>query len=98
MIYFRFRQYGLWERYTELYPYRDLVYRVGVNEYQTDWFFAHVTRNVGNKTYLPTTWTIFFDLEDVGSTGNYTIQLALASATVSELQVRSYVFPEPYWT
>ncbi|CAH1421680.1 unnamed protein product [Lactuca virosa] len=83
-----FRQYGLWERYTELYPYRDLVYRVGVNEYQTDWFFAHVTRNVGNKTYLPTTWTIFFDLEDVGSTGNYTIQLALASATVSELQVR----------
>lgn len=82
-----FRQYGLWDRYTDLYPDRDLVYTVGLSDYQTDWFFAHVNRNVGNKTYLPTTWTVLFDLRDV-TTGNYTLQLALASATAAEVQVR----------
>ncbi|KAG6699249.1 hypothetical protein I3842_08G058300 [Carya illinoinensis] len=40
----RFRQYGLWERYADLYPNGDLVYRVGVNDYRKDWFFAQVTR------------------------------------------------------
>lgn len=40
----RFRQYGLWERYADLYPNDDLVYTVGVNKYNKDWFFAHVTR------------------------------------------------------
>ncbi|PWA88051.1 rhamnogalacturonate lyase family protein [Artemisia annua] len=83
-----FRQYGLWDRYTDLYPEQDLVYRVGVSNYETDWFFAHVTRKVGNKTYIPTTWTILFDLENIEPTGNYTIQLALASATAAELHVR----------
>ncbi|XP_071711956.1 uncharacterized protein [Rutidosis leptorrhynchoides] len=82
-----FRQYGLWDRYTDLYPDRDLVYTVGFNDYKTDWFFAHVNRNVGNKTYIPTTWTVLFDLDKV-TTGNYTLQLALASATSAELQVR----------
>ncbi|KAK9069437.1 hypothetical protein SSX86_011341 [Deinandra increscens subsp. villosa] len=82
-----FRQYGLWDRYTDLYPDRDLVYTVGVSDYASDWFFAHVNRNVGNKTYIPTTWTVLFDLEDV-VTGNYTIQLALASATGAEVQVK----------
>ncbi|GKA37010.1 probable rhamnogalacturonate lyase B isoform X1 [Tanacetum coccineum] len=83
-----FRQYGLWDRYTDLYPEQDLVYTVGVSNYETDWFFAHVTRNVGNKTYIPTTWTILFDLENVEPTGSYTIRLALASATAAELHVR----------
>ncbi|MFS7969604.1 putative rhamnogalacturonan endolyase [Helianthus anomalus] len=82
-----FRQYGLWDRYTDLYPDKDLVYTVGVSNYQTDWFFAHVNRHVGNKTYVSTTWTVLFDLEDV-ITGNYTIQLALASATNAEVQIR----------
>ncbi|KAJ8747928.1 hypothetical protein K2173_013017 [Erythroxylum novogranatense] len=41
----RFRQYGLWERYAELYPDRDLVYTIGVSDYSTDWFFAQVTRS-----------------------------------------------------
>ncbi|KVH92250.1 Carbohydrate-binding-like fold [Cynara cardunculus var. scolymus] len=82
-----FRQYGLWDRYTDLYPDRDLIYTVGASDYQIDWFFAHVNRNVGNKTYLPTTWRVLFDLEDV-TTGNYTIRLALASANVAEVQVR----------
>lgn len=40
----RFRQYGLWERYAELYPDADLVYTVGVSDYTKDWFFAHVNR------------------------------------------------------
>lgn len=80
----------MWDRYTDLYPDRDLVYRVGVSDYETDWFFAHVNRNVGNKTYLPTTWTVLFDLDNIVNTGNYTIQLALASATTAELQVSNY--------
>lgn len=41
---YRFRQYGLWERYTDLYPDKDLVYTVGSSTFPTDWFFAHVNR------------------------------------------------------
>lgn len=37
-IYNRFRQYGLWDRYTALYPRNDLVYIVGVSDYKKDWF------------------------------------------------------------
>lgn len=40
----RFRQYGLWERYADLYPDEDLVYTIGVSDYKKDWFFAQVTR------------------------------------------------------
>lgn len=84
----KFRQYGLWDRYTQLYPLQDLIFNVGVDNYQTDWFFAHVNRNVGNKTYVPTTWQIVFDLENVDESSNYTLQLALASVHEAELQVR----------
>lgn len=42
----RFRQYGLWERYADLYPNEDLVYTVGTSDYSKDWFFAQVTRFV----------------------------------------------------
>jgi len=44
MFYDRFRQYGLWSRYSELYPTQDLVYTVGVSNYRKDWFYAHVPR------------------------------------------------------
>ncbi|XP_058006244.1 rhamnogalacturonate lyase B isoform X2 [Hevea brasiliensis] len=84
----KFRQYGLWERYADMYPKNDLIYNVGVNTYVQDWFFAHVTREMGNKTYEATTWQIIFELESVSQSGNYTIQVALASAHMSELQVR----------
>ncbi|KAG8642807.1 rhamnogalacturonate lyase isoform X1 [Manihot esculenta] len=84
----KFRQYGLWERYADIYPKSDLIYNVGVNNYDQDWFFAHVTREKGNKTYEPTTWQIIFELKSVNQSGNYTLQVALASATMSELQVR----------
>ena len=40
----RFRQYGLWERYAELYPDKDLIYTVGVSDYTKDWFYAQCTR------------------------------------------------------
>ncbi|GFQ03724.1 rhamnogalacturonate lyase [Phtheirospermum japonicum] len=84
----RFRQYGLWDRYTELYPDQDLVYTIGSSIYQTDWYFAHVNRKIGNKKYVPTTWKIMFNLTNVYESANYTLQLALASATDAELQVR----------
>ncbi|CAO2834579.1 unnamed protein product [Amaranthus hypochondriacus] len=84
---YKFRQYGLWERYTELYPDEDLVYTVNVSNYQNDWFFAQVNRNV-NNTYQGTTWKIIFQLDKIYTNGTYYLRLALASATSSELQVR----------
>ncbi|XP_055959712.1 uncharacterized protein LOC126654761 [Mercurialis annua] len=84
----KFRQYGLWARYADLYPNKDLEFTVGVSNYVQDWFFAHVNREIGNKTYGATTWQIIFQIENVNQTGTYTLQLALASATVSEIQVR----------
>ncbi|KAK2975651.1 hypothetical protein RJ640_000676 [Escallonia rubra] len=66
----------------------DIIYTVGLSNYRKDWFFAHVNRHVGNRTYIPTTWRILFDLKHVDQTGNYTLQLALASATTAELQDR----------
>uniref|UniRef100_A0A453HQD8 Rhamnogalacturonan lyase domain-containing protein n=1 Tax=Aegilops tauschii subsp. strangulata TaxID=200361 RepID=A0A453HQD8_AEGTS len=40
----KYRQYGLWDRYAELYPAGDPVFTVGESHYSKDWFFAHVTR------------------------------------------------------
>ncbi|XP_028084426.1 uncharacterized protein LOC114285579 isoform X1 [Camellia sinensis] len=84
----RFRQYGLWERYADLYPDEDLVYTVGVSDYGKDWFFAQVNRKIGDNTYKTTTWQIKFKLENVYQTVTYKLRLALASATHSELEVR----------
>ncbi|KAB1200277.1 Rhamnogalacturonate lyase [Morella rubra] len=61
----RFRQYGLWERYADLYPDGDLIYTVGVSDYQKDWFFAQVTRKLDDNTYKGTTWKIKFKLDQV---------------------------------
>ncbi|KAJ8440090.1 hypothetical protein Cgig2_025289 [Carnegiea gigantea] len=83
----RFRQYGLWERYAELYPDEDLVYTVGVSDYQKEWFFAQVTRKKGDM-YQGTTWKIKFKLDDVSQSGVYKLRLALATAHLAELQVR----------
>ncbi|XAR73522.1 Rhamnogalacturonan endolyase, partial [Bertholletia excelsa] len=85
---YRFRQYGLWKRYTELYPWKDLIYTIGDSNYKRDWFFAHVTRYTGNYSYKATTWQIKFQLNNVCKTRNYTLRLALASANRAELQVR----------
>ncbi|XP_061336887.1 probable rhamnogalacturonate lyase B [Gastrolobium bilobum] len=84
----KFRQYGLWERYADLYPNHDLVYTVGVNNYKKDWFFAHVPRSLENNTYQPTIWQIRFELQNNILRGTYTLQLALASSSNAEVQVR----------
>ncbi|CAA3005319.1 probable rhamnogalacturonate lyase B [Olea europaea subsp. europaea] len=96
----KFRQYGLWDRYTDLYPNQDLVYRIGISEYRYDWFFAHVNRKISENNYQPTTWQISFDLTNVFEKGSYTLQLALASATYAEIQVRinNPNAPAPYFT
>ncbi|XP_027187687.1 uncharacterized protein [Cicer arietinum] len=84
----KFRQYGLWERYAELYPNEDLIYTIGVSEYRKDWFYAQVTRKKNDGSYQGTTWQIKFNLHDVDASGIYKLRLALANANVSELQVR----------
>ncbi|KAG5080959.1 hypothetical protein AAZX31_02G202200 [Glycine max] len=84
----KFRQYGLWERYAELYPNEDLIYTVGVSDYTKDWFFAHVPRKQEDGSYQGTTWQIKFNLDDVEASNIYRLRLALASANISELQVR----------
>ncbi|KAL2940312.1 Rhamnogalacturonate lyase [Bienertia sinuspersici] len=84
---FSYRQYGLWDRYSELYPKDDLVYTIGVSDFRKHWFFAHVLRRTGD-TYHPTTWHIVFPMKGIAPNTNYTLQIALASATQSELQVR----------
>ncbi|KAF4352153.1 hypothetical protein F8388_012277 [Cannabis sativa] len=84
----KFRQYGLWERYAELYPDEDLIYTVGVNDYSKDWFFAQVTRKIDDNTYKDSTWQIRFWLELRDVTQIYTLRIALATAHISELQVR----------
>ncbi|KAM3201379.1 hypothetical protein P3L10_033742 [Capsicum annuum] len=81
----KFRQYGLWDRYSDLYPNGDLIYKVGVSDFRKDWFFAHVNRNK-DKSYSPTTWQISFDLKSVDS-ATYYLHIALASASYAHLQV-----------
>ncbi|GMH24133.1 hypothetical protein Nepgr_025976 [Nepenthes gracilis] len=84
----RFRQYGLWKRYAELYPDHDLVYTVGVSNFSQDWFFAQVTRQISSTAFKGTTWQIIFPMDDVQPSKSYTLQIALASAMASDLQVR----------
>ncbi|KAL8096326.1 hypothetical protein AgCh_037332 [Apium graveolens] len=84
----RFRQYGLWEKYSELYPDDDLVYTIGESDYKKDWFFAQVTRKKDGKTYQGTTWQIKFKLENVDQSGTYKLRVAIAESTLSELQIR----------
>ncbi|XP_073294232.1 uncharacterized protein [Primulina huaijiensis] len=84
----RFRQYGLWDRYSELYPSQDLVYTIGKSDYGKDWFFAHVNRKKEDNTYQGTTWQIKFTLDSVVENGTYKLRVALASASLAELQVR----------
>ncbi|XP_015057396.1 probable rhamnogalacturonate lyase B [Solanum pennellii] len=84
----RFRQYGLWKQYSVLYPKTDLVYNVETSNYSRDWFYAHVTRKIGNNKYKATTWKIIFNLANVSNASNYTLQLAIAAASQAELQVR----------
>ncbi|CAN1859725.1 Rhamnogalacturonate lyase [Linum perenne] len=84
----KFRQYGLWDRYTDENPESEQTFTVGISDPRKDWFFAHVTesRKWGEKQYVPSTWTIKFNLESV-ITGTYKLRLAIASATCSNLEI-----------
>ncbi|XP_057794981.1 probable rhamnogalacturonate lyase B [Salvia miltiorrhiza] len=82
----KYRQYGLWDRYTDLNPKSDQIYTIGVSDAKKDWFFAHVDRRIGDNKYVPTTWEIRFNLKLVVA-GIYKLRLALASATRSDLEV-----------
>ncbi|KAL9691822.1 hypothetical protein QQ045_012249 [Rhodiola kirilowii] len=84
----KFRQYGLWARYADIYTEYDLVYTVGLSVYQTDWFFAHVTRQIGPKQYQATTRQIIFQFQNPSPISSYTLRIALASATFSDLEIR----------
>jgi len=46
-----------------------------------------VCRRTEEKTYMPTTWQIRFQLQNIIKGGNYTLQLAIAAATISKLKV-----------
>ncbi|KAK7282914.1 hypothetical protein RIF29_12032 [Crotalaria pallida] len=84
----RFRQYGLWNRYAELYPDADLVYTIGVSDYTKDWFFAQVPRRKEDDTHQGTTWQIKFEVNSVDRGSTYKLRVAIASATLAELQIR----------
>lgn len=81
----KYRQYGLWDRYTDIHPESDQVFSIGISDSKKEWFFAHVDRRGADK-YQPTTWTIKFNLDSV-TNGTYKLRLAIASATRSDLQV-----------
>ncbi|XP_068649534.1 uncharacterized protein [Aristolochia californica] len=82
----RIRQYGLWDRYTELYPNGDPVYTVGTSDYRRDWFYAHVPRKTGDQGFQPSTRQIRFTLNSIRP-GSYTIRVAIASSHLSQLQI-----------
>ncbi|KAJ6885365.1 hypothetical protein NC651_026093 [Populus alba x Populus x berolinensis] len=81
----KFRQYGMWDRYTDVHPESDQTFTIGISDPKKDWFFAHVDRRVADK-YIPSTWTIKFLLNSIKN-GIYKLRLAIASATRSDLQV-----------
>lgn len=83
---FRYRQYGLWDRYTDVNPKTDQVFTIGVSDPKKDWFFAHVDRRNGDNKYVPSMWEIRFSLKAV-TAGIYKLRLAIASATRSDLEV-----------
>ncbi|CAI9111391.1 OLC1v1011610C1 [Oldenlandia corymbosa var. corymbosa] len=84
----RYRQYGLWDRYTDLYPNDDLMFNTGVDDYRKNWFYAHVNRKLNTTTYVPTSWQVSFDMTEVIPSATYTLRLAIASATFANVQVR----------
>ncbi|KAL9820245.1 putative rhamnogalacturonan endolyase [Arabidopsis thaliana] len=81
----RFRQYGLWDRYSVLYPRNDLVFTAGVSDYKKTGSMPMST--AGNGTYKATTWQIKFNLKAVIQTRIYTLRIALAAASTIDLLV-----------
>ncbi|BBN02207.1 rhamnogalacturonan endolyase [Marchantia polymorpha subsp. ruderalis] len=85
----KFRNYGLWERYSELYPTEDLVYCVGTSDWTKDWYFAHCGRRDCNGEWKPTSWQIKFNLSHCDATqGCYKFRMAIATSNQAALQVK----------
>ncbi|CAK9213595.1 unnamed protein product [Sphagnum troendelagicum] len=88
----KWRQYGLWERYTDLYPTQDLVYTIGKSDWRTDWFFAHLNRIKEDGTYAATTWQVKFNLDTITDSGIYKFRIATAASSNAAIQVYINVF------
>ncbi|KAG7033955.1 rhiE, partial [Cucurbita argyrosperma subsp. argyrosperma] len=82
----KFRQYGLWEGYSDLHPINDQVFTVGINDPKKDWFFAQVCRRGEDGKFVATTWSIKFNMTSL-TEGTYRLRLAIASATRSDLKI-----------
>ncbi|CAL1397592.1 unnamed protein product [Linum trigynum] len=82
----KFRQYGLWDRYTDVNPETEQTFTIGISDPRKDWFFAQVNRKWGKSQYVPSTWTIKFIMDSV-TTGTYKLRLAIASATRCSLEI-----------
>lgn len=78
-----FRQYGLWEKYWELYPDRDPVFKIGESDWSKDWYFAHVLR----VNMRASQREISFTLPAIEE-GDYTLRIAIAGAHQAALEVR----------
>ncbi|XP_023544015.1 probable rhamnogalacturonate lyase C [Cucurbita pepo subsp. pepo] len=81
-----FRQYGLWEGYSDLHPINDQVFTVGINDPKKDWFYAQVCRRGEDGKFVATTWSIKFNMTSL-TEGTYRLRLAIASATRSDLKI-----------
>ncbi|KAF6150544.1 hypothetical protein GIB67_030345 [Kingdonia uniflora] len=72
---YRFRQYGLWERYAELYPDDDFIFKIGINDYHKDWLFAQGIEGVEkirqNKQLIETLSKPSSDTKDLSFPAKY---------------------------
>ncbi|CAM6087084.1 unnamed protein product [Calypogeia fissa] len=85
----RYRQYGLWSRYSELYPTKDLIYTVGQSDWRSDWFFAHSCRMEADGSCQPSIWQIRFQISKInGNGGIFKLRMAIASSNNAAIQVR----------
>lgn len=84
----RFRQYGLWERYSEIYNSNDLIYTVGASDWRRDWYFAHTCRIESDGSLHPSTWQVKFQVKSWKQNSLYKLRLAIASSTNAAIQVR----------
>ncbi|XP_024533891.1 probable rhamnogalacturonate lyase B [Selaginella moellendorffii] len=83
----RFRQYGLWTRYSEIYSSQDLVYTVGSSQWPKDWFFIHGVRVKSDGSFEPTTWEIKFWLDLAIKDESYTLRIAIAGSHYGNIKV-----------
>lgn len=60
-------------------------------------FLQYLRKKKDTNTYQGTTWQIKFKLDTVDSNGAYKLRLALASSTLSELQVLINLIPIMYF-